>query len=66
MHRTVINKIAFKVKVGEGNLSRGKLTFKVQALYSYIYIYVDIYIYMHVFSKLFIRKAIPDASLYND
>lgn len=54
VHRTVINKIAFKVKVGEGNLSRGKLTFKVQALYSYIYIYVDIYIYIYAcFFKTF-------------
>lgn len=54
VHRTVINKIAFKVKVGEGNLSRGKLTFKVQALYSYIYIYVDIYIYICMFFQNFL------------
>lgn len=48
--------------MGEAEVSGSSFVF----LYIYIYLGVYIYIYMHFVSKRFIRKAIPDASLYND
>lgn len=72
MHRTVINKIAFKIMGGkeisveEAEVSGSSFVFLYIYIYLGVYIYIYIDVYLQFFSKRFIRKAIPDASLYND